>query len=74
MSKLHEHGKTSKKEQAGKSVVNMHQQRNERKYAHVSRRKALLALASYKQEGQNVYSIGQVKGTPLMVISLIVQL
>ena len=36
-SKLHEHGKTSKEEQAGKSVVNMHQQRNERKYAHVSR-------------------------------------
>lgn len=44
----------------------MHQQRNERKYAHVSRRKALLALADYKQEGQNVYSIGEVKGTPLM--------
>lgn len=36
-SKSHEHGKTSKKEQAGKSVVNMHQQRNERKYARVSR-------------------------------------
>lgn len=45
----------------------MHQQRNERKYAHVSRRKALLALADYKQEGQNVYSIGEVKGTPSLM-------
>lgn len=36
---------------------------------------ALLALANYKQEVQNVYSIGQGQGTPyLMVISLIVQL
>lgn len=45
----------------------MHQQRNERKYAHVSRRKALLALADYKQEEQNVYSIGEVKGTPSLM-------
>ena len=36
---------------------------------------ALLGLANYKQEGQNVYSVGQVKGTPsLMAISLTVQL